>query len=137
MLDELVTVLNYMKNTDIIAACEEKKNWIKLTEMTEVNHNAISCRMVINIILTVDASNSASIFLYKDKFRIIRYIGIDLVNNTCKNFRNVSIRNGIESEEEFFQESTVADLNELEYDEYQVIQEIVSIMDKKIWSVIL
>ena len=137
MLDELVTVLNYIKNTDIIPAYEKNINWIKLTEMTEVNHNAIGYGIIINIILTTDSSNSASIFLYKDKFRIVRYIGIDLVNNTCKNFRNVSIRNGIESEEEFFQESTVADLNELEYDEYQVIQEIVSIMDKKIWSVIL
>lgn len=134
--EELENVLQHLNDTGIVRIMEGKKEWIKLTEMTEVNHNTNACRLVLNIVLTEDHANAASLFLYKDKFRMVRYWGINPEQNTCKDMKNTEIRTNIESEEEFFQESTVADLNELVYDEYQVIQEITSVMDKHLWSVI-
>lgn len=134
MIDELVKVLDNVNNNGLTTLISAESEWLKLSEMTELNYNTNSCRLVANIITSDDHANAVTLCLYKDMFRMVRYTGIDPANNTCKDLKNTKIRIDIGSEEEFFQESTVEDFNGLVYDEYHVIQQIISVMTKHLWS---
>lgn len=134
MLNELQAILDNLNATGIELIKSEEPQWIKLTELTELNFNTNACRLVANIITSEDLTNAVTLCMYKDIVRMVRYTGIDPVKNTCKDLKNIKIRSNIGSEEEFFQESTVADLDDLVYNEYKVIQEIISLMKNHLWS---
>lgn len=135
MKTELIAVLNDLNTTGLDLLVSEKREWVRVNDLIEINYNANACRFIANIIVSVDLEDAVSIFMYKTKFRMVRYFGVNHEKNTCRDLKETRIRTDIETEEEFFQESTIADLNDLEYDEYQLIKEIIDILDKNLWSV--
>lgn len=136
MKNELIAVLNNLNTTGLDKLISEKREWVRVNNLIEINYNANSCRFIANIIVDVDLGAAVSIFMYKMKFRMVRYFGVNHEKNTCSDLKESRIRSDIETEEEFFQESTIADLNDLTYDEYQIIKEIIDTLDKNLWSVI-
>lgn len=134
MVNELLAVLKNLNETGIELIKSEENNWFKLTDLTELNFNTNSCRLVANIIISDDRANAVTLCMYKDMFRMIRYSGIDPVNYTCKEFKSIRISTDMDSEEEFFQQSTIEDFDGLVYDEYKAIKEIILLMNKHLWS---
>lgn len=135
MKDELIAVLNDLNTTGLEKLEKGHREWVYVNDMIEINYNANACRFIANIIVSENLEDAVSIFMYKEKFRFVRYFGVDNVKNTCRDLKETRIRTNIESEEEFFQESTIEDLNDLEYYEYQLIKEIIDTLDKNLWSV--
>lgn len=135
MKNELLVVLNDLNTTGLELLVSEKRQWVRVNDLIEINYNANACRFIANIIVSEDLADAVSIFMYKTKFRMVRYFGVNHEKNTCKDLKEARIRTDIETEEEFFQESTIADLNDLVYDEYQLIKEIIETLDKNLWSV--
>lgn len=135
MKDKLIAVLNNLNTTGLDLLASESRQWVRVNDLIEINYNANACRFIANIIVSEDLEDAVSIFMYKTKFRMVRYFGVNNEKNTCKDLKEARIRTDIESEEEFFQESTIEDLNDLEYDEYQLIKEIIDTLDKNLWSV--
>ncbi|EAZ2023003.1 hypothetical protein BZF66_06790 [Salmonella enterica] len=128
----LQSVLTYFKNTDLLDNCNY---WEKTNNLTEVYVNTLAHRISINIHVPDDNSlNGIAFYLFKNKFVYVSYSKIDPVTKKCERSREVSIRSDIECDEEFFQESCISDLNDLEYSNYKLLREIVDINKNFLWS---
>ena len=133
---ELVKVLEELK----VNGFEEVRKgscWFRISDRTEIYYNNPSCRLVINVALRYIDENtveSAGIHIYKNKFVYIRYYGVNIERKMCENTSRTSLRIDMESEGEFFQESTIKDLLDIEYNSYVTIQEITSLITEWLWT---
>lgn len=128
MIEELTHVLDVLKGNIPGMIYPEFKRWSRLTDMTEVLLNTGSERkLVINVITDIreDKSDAKCLHIFNDHIRYYAYKNIDIDGRVdCDDIHESTIKFGIRSEEEFFQESTLDNFGDMLYSEYSIIQEI-------------
>lgn len=122
MKDDLNIVLEDIKQSEVKGI---EHGWKRLSDHVTVAYYHPSTVFLFSFVYQ---DNKAT---YKDQFRVYKkkiiYTNYIIDNRQvpfttkCK---EVHIRNNIKSEEEYFQESTLYDLNGLIYDDYIYIQQI-------------
>ncbi|AZU98162.1 hypothetical protein SEPL_209 [Salmonella phage SE_PL] len=126
------SVLTHLQNNDLLYNADD---WEKTNSLTEVYVNTFAHRITINIHVPDDNTlKGIAFYLFKNKFVYISYYNIDTATLKCEKSRDVSIRSDIETEEEFFQESCISDLNDLEYSNYKLLREIIDMNEDFLWS---
>lgn len=137
MIDDLKKILKDVELNAEDNLAKEKSTWKIISDKSQYEYNTPGCRLVITTVVeNVEplAVNTMMFSIFKNTFTCVRMYGVNIINHKFERKHEVSIKNGIESEEEYFQLSTVYDFNGLRYEEYEVIQDIVAIVTEHAWS---
>lgn len=127
MNDDLLVVLKELENSGV----EYCSNQSFTTSNPRISMCYLSYKSKINIYIE-DSNNRTTLLrfmIYKNKIIYFKYYGISGI--ICDHKEITEVRAGISSEEEYFQESTLINLLDLDFEKYEILSKIlITISDK-------
>lgn len=117
-IENLIETLKYIKTNGFTTG-----SYIRTNESSEFFFNEHSNIVTINIVHD-NETDGYGIYICRENIIYSFYEDVNFDNGICISKSHVNIRPDIISEEEFFQESTICDMLDLNYSNYKCIQNI-------------